>query len=86
MEHSVNIHDAKTNLSRLLAEVEKGEEVIISRANKPIARLVPYQPKPTGRKLGEAQGMVKIMDDFDDLTDGFLAFFKGYVIVKCGIF
>ena len=42
---TVNVHEAKTNLSRLLAQVEAGEDVVIARNGKPVARLVEYQPK-----------------------------------------
>jgi prevent-host-death family protein len=75
MSVQVNVHEAKTRLSTLLARVEAGEEVVISRANKPIARLVPYaQPKPP-RRLGEAKGLVEIPADFDQLPDEFMAHF-----------
>ncbi|MEM6578799.1 MAG: type II toxin-antitoxin system Phd/YefM family antitoxin [Pseudomonadota bacterium] len=49
MSTTVNIHEAKTNLSRLLADVENGEEVVIARAGKPVARLVPVDEKPKRR-------------------------------------
>jgi prevent-host-death family protein len=76
MPQQVNIHDAKTHLSTLLAQVEAGEEVIISRANKPIARLVPYeQPKALWR-LGEAKGLVEIGPDFDALPEDFMTHFS----------
>ena len=51
----VNIHDAKTHLSRLLERVARGEEVVIARAGKPVARLVPLQVGPTGRVIGVAE-------------------------------
>ncbi len=60
----VNVHDAKTNLSRLLEAVEDGEEVVISRAGKPVARLVPVSGSTTSR-LGADKGLVTISDDFD---------------------
>lgn len=75
MARQVNIHDAKTRLSALLIEVEAGEEIIIARANKPVARLVPYQPH-TIRKLGEAKGQVKINPGFDELPEDFMAYFR----------
>ena len=62
----VNIHEAKTHLSRLLVRVSAGEEVIIAKAGKPVARLVPYGEKPKRRILGLDRGLVKIADDFDD--------------------
>lgn len=57
------MHVAKTNLSRLLEAVSAGEEIVISRAGKPVARLVPYSA-PT-RVLGADRGLVKIAADFD---------------------
>ena len=53
-----------------------GDEIIISRANKPIARLVAYQEKSSQRRLGEAKGMVEIMPDFDQLPEDFMAYFE----------
>jgi antitoxin (DNA-binding transcriptional repressor) of toxin-antitoxin stability system len=53
-----------------------GDEIIISRANKPIARLVAYHEKASQRRLGEAKGMVEIMPDFDTLPDDFMAHFE----------
>jgi len=76
MSYQVNVHEAKSQLSSLLARVEAGEEVVISRANKPIARLVPYaQPKPP-RRLGEGRGLVEISPDFEQLPDEFMTYFK----------
>ena len=49
---TVNIHGAKTHLSRLLKRVEAGEEIIVARAGKPVARLVPAEPKPRKREPG----------------------------------
>jgi prevent-host-death family protein len=76
MSLQVNIHDAKSRLSALLAQVEAGEEVIIARANKPIARLVPYTPPQAPRRLGEAKGLVEMAPDFDELPDDFMAHFS----------
>lgn len=58
-----NIHEAKTNLSSLIAKVEAGEDVVIMRAGKPVVRLMPYK-KPKPRKLGYFKGQVKILDGF----------------------
>ena len=55
---TVNIHEAKTHLSRLLEAVEKGEELIIARAGKPIAVLSRYEPPPRKRKLGTLAGQI----------------------------
>ena len=63
----VNMHEAKTHLSRLVERVEGGEEIVIGRAGKPVAKLVPYtaeRPKRTG--YGAWKGRVRIADDFDD--------------------
>jgi len=61
----VNVHEAKTQLSRLLARVEAGEEVVIARDGKPVARLVPVAPSTVRRVPGEDAGKVWIADDFD---------------------
>jgi prevent-host-death family protein len=63
---TVNVHEAKTNLSDLLKRVEAGEEVVIARAGKPVARLVPASTVTLKRLLGTARGLVKISDDFND--------------------
>jgi prevent-host-death family protein len=65
----VNVHEAKTQLSRLLLKVAAGEEVIIARNGQPIARLVQYEPKSKRRILGLDAGRVWISDDFDDPLD-----------------
>ena len=62
----VNIHEAKTHLSRLLERVLLGEEVTIMKAGTPIARLVPAEPVPRRRQLGWAAGEFVVADDFDD--------------------
>ncbi len=61
----MNIHEAKTHLSRLLARVAAGEEIVIAKAGKPLARLVPYDRPSEDRKPGLATGLVEIADDFD---------------------
>jgi prevent-host-death family protein len=61
----VNIHEAKTNLSRLLSRVAAGEEVVIARAGKPIARLVPFRKPKRKRTLGLDKGLFEIPEDFD---------------------
>ncbi|MFO7772509.1 MAG: type II toxin-antitoxin system Phd/YefM family antitoxin [Dehalococcoidia bacterium] len=65
MSRQVNIHEAKTHLSRLLARLNDGEEIVIARAGKPIARLVPVVEQPTRRHPGSAKGKVTIAPDFD---------------------
>jgi prevent-host-death family protein len=61
----VNIHEAKTHLSRLLQKVSEGEEVIISRAGVPVARLVPAETTPGKRPLGFDHGRIWMSEDFD---------------------
>jgi prevent-host-death family protein len=62
---TVNIHEAKTNLSALIAAVEAGEEVVIARANKPVVKLVAMEPKPVQRIPGLHKGEFYMADDFD---------------------
>lgn len=62
----VNVHEAKTQLSRLLARVAAGEEIVIARGGKPVARLVPLHPRRGTRLLGGAAGQVTIRPGFDD--------------------
>lgn len=64
MEKTVNVHEAKTHLSRLLADVENGHEVTIARAGRPIARLVRVDPQAK-RELGLERGKIWISPDFD---------------------
>ena len=72
----VNIHEAKTRLSALVARAEAGEEIVISRANKPVARLVQVQSEPAQRRLGEAKGLVRIAPDFDELPEDLMEHFR----------
>ncbi|MGH7700039.1 MAG: type II toxin-antitoxin system Phd/YefM family antitoxin [Gemmatimonadales bacterium] len=60
-----NVHEAKTNLSRLLERVAAGEEVVIAKAGVPVARLVPTSPVVRERPLGFEKGRVVIPEDFD---------------------
>lgn len=62
----VNVHEAKTHLSKLLAQVEDGEEIVIARAGKPVARLVRPEPARQPRKPGWGKGKIWIADDFDE--------------------
>src|SRR5207302_3324042 len=74
----VNIHEAKTHLSRLLQKVAEGEEVTIARAGVPVARLVPVEVKKNVRPLGFARGEIWVADDFDaPLPDYLFAAFEG---------
>ena len=74
----VNVHEAKTHLSRLLADVERGTEVIIARAGKPVARLVRFDRAPQERVFGLDRGSFQVPTDFDTpLPDGVLEDFEG---------
>ena len=69
----VNVHEAKTHLSRLIQEVEAGEEVVIARGKEPLVRLVLVESARPQRTLGWGKGVVTIAEDFDapleDLAD-----------------
>ena len=62
---TVNIHQAKTHLSRLLADVANGEDVIIAKAGRPIERLVPFEENGRQRMFGKDAGLFEVPDDFD---------------------
>ena len=61
---AVNVHEAKTHLSRLIARAAQGEEIVIAKAGRPVAKLVGITTPPRKRPLGTARGQVKIADDF----------------------
>jgi len=73
----VNMHEAKTNLSRLVDDVANGEEVVIAKAGKPVAKLVAIAPERKLRKPGGWEGKVWMADDFDDWTDELDELFYG---------
>src|SRR5271156_833053 len=74
----INIHAAKTQLSKLLDAAVAGEEVIIAKAGKPVARLVSIDAAPAPRRLGILDGKIHVPDDFDDpLPDEIIAEFEG---------
>ncbi len=62
---TVNIHEAKTHLSRLVEDAATGEEIVIAKNGKPIARLVALEKAIRPRKPGKWKGRIKIHDDFD---------------------
>ncbi len=74
-----NISEAKASLSKLIEKVLKGDEVIIGKAGKPVAKLVPYDLESTPRKLGVGhwKGQIWMADDFDDLPEDILQLFTG---------
>jgi prevent-host-death family protein len=70
----VNIHDAKTHFSRLIERVLLGEEVVIAKAGRPVAKLVPITPETRDRRPGSAKGTFVVPPDFDaPLPDDVLA-------------
>lgn len=62
----VNVHEAKTQLSRLLQRVEQGEEIVIARGGKPVAKLVAFVEDGKRRFPGSMRGKIVIADDFDE--------------------
>lgn len=74
---SVNIHEAKTHLSRLVEQVEAGEEIVIARAGRPVARLVPYRARSEPRRAGAWKGRVRLAPDFDAADAALLDAFEG---------
>jgi prevent-host-death family protein len=74
----VNIHTAKTHLSRLVNEVAAGEEIVIAKAGKPVARLLPFEPHRQPRRPGLMKGKIWIGENFDDpLPEEIMAAFRG---------
>jgi prevent-host-death family protein len=74
----INIHEAKTHLSRIVDEVAAGSEVIIAKAGKPMARLIPLAGVRRPKKLGLLKGKIKVPDDFNaPLPDEVIAGFEG---------
>jgi prevent-host-death family protein len=73
----VNIHEAKTHLSRLVERASQGEEIVIGKAGKPVAKLVPYREARAPRKPGGWEGRVWLAPDFDGLPEEIAAAFRG---------
>ena len=77
---TVNVHKAKTELSRLLNRVQAGEEVLIAKAGKPVARLIPVEPPRPSSRLGLDQSDWKVPEDFNEpLPEEILKTFWGEV-------
>lgn len=70
-----NLHEAKTNLSKLVELAVNGEEVIICKAGIPLVKLVKIEEKRTPRKPGSLRGKIKISKDFDELPEEFMDYF-----------
>lgn len=75
-DRTVNIHEAKTHLSRLVEQVEAGDEVVIARAGRPVARLVGLEVRTRRRVPGLWKGRVHIAPDFDAPDDDLMATFE----------
>ena len=68
---AVSIHEAKTHFSRLVARAEAGEEIVVRRGTKPVAKIIAYQTPTTPRRPGVLKGQIVIAEDFDEILDGF---------------
>ena len=68
----VNIHEAKTHFSRLVERAENGDEIVIGRAGRPVAMLVPYRSSGQPRLPGSAKGRIRVLPGFDEM-DGEIA-------------
>lgn len=78
MSDAVTIHVAKTHLSQLIARVEKGEEIVIARGDKPVAKLVPMPVNKSARVLGRLEGLVRVGPEFfEPLPDDELELWEG---------
>lgn len=77
MATSVNMHEAKTHLSRLVERVEAGEEIVIARAGRPVARLVPLRARSAPRVPGKWRGQIRIQPEFDELDEQITRDFEG---------
>jgi prevent-host-death family protein len=77
MSEIVNMHEAKTTLSRLVERARAGEEIIIAKAGKPLVTLVPVNHRAKARVPGKWRGKVWIANDFDQLPDDILEAFEG---------
>jgi prevent-host-death family protein len=76
MSGIVNVHEAKTHFSRLLERVSRGEEIVIGKGGRPVARLVPLEPPAASRAPGSARGLFRVARNFDaplpkKVLDGF---------------
>lgn len=75
---TVNMHDAKSNLSRLVEQVLAGEEVVIAKAGVPAVRLVPVQSIQAKRKPGRFKGKITLAPDFGETPEEVVAAFEGH--------
>ncbi len=73
----INVNEAKTHLSRLIDRAAAGEELVLGKHGKPLARLVPYRRRTTPRRPGRLRGAIRVSDDFDDTESWMVAAFEG---------
>jgi prevent-host-death family protein len=73
---TANIHYAKTHLSALVEQVMQGEEILLCKAGKPVAKVIAYEPPAQPRQLGLWAGQVHIADDFDELPNELKDYFN----------
>lgn len=66
----VKIHEAKTQFSKLIGQVEAGDEIVVQRGDKPVAKIVPFDSGST-RTFGSLKGSIDFADDFDEIPEGF---------------
>ncbi|WP_197388991.1 type II toxin-antitoxin system Phd/YefM family antitoxin [Ralstonia pseudosolanacearum] len=75
---TVNIHEAKTHLSKLIEAAAEGEDIVIAKAGKPLVRMIPFAPPKPMRRLGGLKGKIRIAEDFDaPLPGDLMAAFEG---------
>ena len=75
--HLENIHQAKSHLSKLIAEALAGEEIIICKAGRPVVRIIPYEERVWERVPGSLKGKITMSEDFDILPTEILSQFEG---------
>ena len=73
---TINVHEAKTHLSRILEEIAAGDEVILAKAGKPMAVLSPYQQQKKKRRFFQMEGAIEIADDFSETPSDFRSAFE----------
>ena len=73
----INVYEAKTRLSELLERADRGEEFVLARAGRPVARLIPYRPGREPRVPGRLSGRITIAADFDDTPEEIIDAFEG---------
>jgi prevent-host-death family protein len=72
----VSIHEAKTHFSRLVARAEAGEEIVVRRGSKPVAKIVAYQAPGVPRAPGRLKGRIALADDFDETPEEFADYLR----------